>query len=1038
MRHPQPRWICICWTMVFSLTATSAWATKPVDFSRDIKPILADKCFTCHGPDKDSVEADLRLDRKESVFGATASGVTPVVPGNEKASELIARITADDEFMIMPPADGPKKLSVDEIEMLRSWVQQGAPWEEHWAYRPPTKPAVPQVARKNWPLGDVDRFILARLEHEGLQPSPEADKITLLRRVTFDLTGLPPTPAETRAFLNDKSPDAYEKVVERLLASPRYGEHMARYWLDAVRYGDTHGLHLDNYREMWPYRDWVVEAFNVNKPFDRFIIEQLAGDLLPEPTREQLIATGYVRCHVTTSEGGSIAEEVYVRNVVDRVVNFGTVFMGATFECTRCHDHKFDPYTMEDFYSLFAYFNSIDGNPLDGNKKDPAPVIQVPSPEQEQRMADLTAKIAVLAKRMNDAWPAVDAAQKEWEQAVAAEFGSQSEQADWQIVVPETFRSRGGAELQKLEDNSLLAGGSNAAKEVYEIISPLEGTGWLTVRLEGLMHPSLTNGGVGRSPNSNVVLTEFEAYVSPADKPEKWQRVKIKNAWADYEQPNGDFKIANAIDGKPETGWAVGGHMKREDRQAYFVAEKPFGVEKGAMLKVVLKHESVYGQHQFGRVRLAVSKVNPIPNNVPANILATIRLDAEKRDAKQQAELQQHYRKAVSTFAELVEVRKELAELEKSKKELSEQIPTTLVFREKKEPKPAFILHRGEYDQQREEVKRRTPLVLPSLPNDFPNDRLGLARWLVAPSHPLTARVTVNRFWQQLFGTGLVKTAGDFGSQGEPPSHRQLLDYLAVTFMESGWDVKAFMRQLVTSATYRQSSHVTGELLKRDPQNRLLARGPRFRLDAEMIRDQALFASGLLVEKLGGPSVKPPQPDGLWFAVGYTNSNTARFVADEGPEKVHRRTLYTFIKRTSPPPEMSTFDAPSREAGCVRRERTDTPLQALLLFNDPQFVEAARVLATRTLHEANSTDEARAAYMFELLNSRVPNNEELTDLVNGYRDDLKSFRDDPQAAKSLIAVGSAPVDETLDAAELAAWTMTANMLLCTDEVLNKN
>ncbi|HUG20715.1 MAG TPA: PSD1 and planctomycete cytochrome C domain-containing protein, partial [Planctomycetaceae bacterium] len=1000
----------------------------------DIRPILSDNCFACHGPDEGARESGLRIDLKPNMFAKADSDETIVVPGKPADSELYRRLTSDDPDTRMPPAESTKVIKPEQRELIRKWIEQGAVWQDHWAYQPPVRPELPEVKHADRVRNPIDRFILARLEKEGLTPSEQADKATLLRRVTFDLTGVPPTIQEIEYFLNDDSPDAYENVVDRLLQSPRYGEHMARFWLDAVRYGDTHGLHLDNYREIWPYRDWVIQAFNENMPFDQFATEQLAGDLLENATRDQQIATGYIRCNVSTSEGGSISEEVYVRNVVDRVVNFGTVFMGTTFDCTRCHDHKFDPLTQHDFYSLFAYFNSIDGSPLDGNKKDHEPVLPVPDAEQEQQLAELNERIAALQKSINQPWPEVDAEQIAWERKVLD--NTPGEKEPWTVLIPQEYRSAGAAELKLLDDNSLLASGPNPAKETYEIIGTLDGAKWQTIRLEGLIDPSLTNGGAGRSANSNVVLTDFEAYLASPDKPEEWTRIPIREGWADHEQGDGNFKIANALDGKPDTGWAIEGHAKKENRLAYFLAEKPFA-EQSSLLKVVLKHESVYAQHQFGRVRLSVSESNPIGANVPEEFLAIIKLDTEKRNEEQSGKLQKHFRETVTQTANYVETRTRLAEAQKAKTDLEQKIPTTLVMKELAEPRKSFILNRGEYDQQKDEVARRTPARFSPLKEDWPNNRLGLAKWLVSEEHPLTARVAVNRMWQQVFGTGIVKTSEDFGSQGEPPSHPQLLDWLAVEFRETGWDTKSLLKTLVMSGTYRQSSKITPQLFQKDPANRLLARGPRFRLDAEMLRDQALAVSGLLHEKLGGPSVKPPQPDGLWFAVGYSGSNTVRFVADTGSDKIHRRTLYTFIKRTAPPPQMGTFDAPSREASCVRRERTNTPLQALLLFNDPQYIEAARALAQRTLNDVEGDSAARASYMFRLCTGRLPIESELAELVEGLTLDLQHYTDHPEAAKQLVSpAGEPPAGANVP--ELAAWTMTANLMLNLDEVVNKN
>lgn len=1005
-----------------------------IDFNRDIRPILSNRCFACHGPDEEHREAGFRLDQKESAFGEADSGEHPLVAGKLQQSELWRRITSTDNDLRMPPADSNKPLKPEQIELIRQWIEQGAKYSGHWSLTPPKRPPLPKVSQSDWPREDIDRFILARLEKEKLTPSPEADKIALLRRVTLDLTGLPPTLAEVDAFLADDSEGAYEKVVDRLLKSSRFGEHFARYWLDAARYGDTHGLHLDNYREMWPYRDWVIQSYNDNKPFNDFLVEQLAGDLLSNATTDQQVATGFLRCNVTTGEGGSIAEEVYVRNVNDRVTTFATVYMGATFECTRCHDHKFDPYTQKDYYSLFAYFNSINGAPLDGNKKDHAPVVRVASADQKKQQSEFDRKLASLNQRLVAPWPAVDAAQQLWAAKLREEQPA-AKNADWRVIEPTRFTSQGKAELKKLDDHSILASGPNPAKEVYEIIGELPVAGVQTIQLEGLIDKSLTAGGAGRSSNSNVVLTEFEAYTATADKRDDWKQIEFTAAWADHEQTDGDFKIGNAIDGKPQTGWAIQGHVKRENRTARFLASTPLG-KQGSLLKVVLKHESVHTQHTFGRVRLAVSAANTLPHSIPANIIKLVNKQVSDRSDAEQNELQKYYRDLVSSDAELAKVRAEIKTLQKQRDQLSQNTPTTLVFKETPKPKDAFLLFRGEYDQKREKVTRRTPTSLPLLGEEPPKDRLELAKWLVHPDHPFTARVAVNRIWQQLFGTGIVKTSEDFGSQGEPPSHPELLDFLAIEFMESGWNTKQLIKQLVMSATYRQTARVTPELLQRDQSNRLLARGPRYRLAAEAIRDQALAVSGLLREHVGGPPVKPPQPNGLWYAVAYSGSNTAKFVADKDPAKTHRRTIYTFLKRTAVAPQISTFDGPSRESSCVRRERTNTPLQALLLFNDVQFIEAARALAARAFHEGGGSAKSRAAYMFRLATCRRPTENELADLVAGFQEDLAVFEKDQESAKKLLNfanTGELPPET----AELAAWTMTANMILNLDEVLNK-
>ncbi len=1011
-----------------------------VDFGRQIRPLLAEKCFQCHGLDEEHRETDLRMDTKGGLFAPLDSGGVAVVAGNLAKSVLYQRLVTEDEDERMPPADAKKQLSPDEIALIKRWIETGATWQQHWSLDAPARPALPKVGDSKWPRNEIDHFVLARLEREGLKPSVEADKIALLRRVTFDLTGLPPTTSEIDKFLANESDHAYEEVVDRLLKSPRHGEHMARYWLDAARYGDTHGLHLDNFRLMWPYRDWVIKAFNSNMPFDQFTIEQLAGDLLPDATLDQKIATGFNRCNVTTSEGGVIPEEYYVHYTVDRVATTSTVWMGISMGCVVCHEHKFDPFEMKDFYQLFAFFNSLDGPVMDGNRQNTAPVVQVATESQKAELVNLGRRIGELTKAMTSPIAGVDQAQADWEKRLRESVGSELK---WLTLSPEKFTSSGGATLTKLEDNSILAAGKNPAKEVYEVVAEVEANRLTAIRLEGLMHPSLTVSGAGRSNNSNVVLSEFEAEVASKTEPDKWERIKLARAWADHEQTNGDFKIANAIDGKPGTGWAIAGHERKEDRTAIFVAESPFGREGGMSLRIRLRHESIYAQHQFGRFRFSVTSAASIPNvsvdSAPAEIAKLIRIDPSKRSAAQQQKIRDHFRNKVSNDAALKQTRDELESLNKRKTELDKSLPTTLVWRELAEPKPAFILTRGAYDKKGEPVTRNTPAALPPLgpmkEGEVPT-RLHLARWLVSPEHPLTSRVTVNRSWQQYFGVGIVETAEDFGSQGSPPSHPRLLDWLAVDFRESGWDVRRLQKLIVMSATYRQSSRISADIALKDPQNRLFSRGSRFRMDAEMIRDNALATSGMLIDKIGGPSVKPYQPTGIWFAVGYTDSNTARFKRDAG-EALYRRSMYTFWKRTAPPPTMSTLDAPSRETCTVRRSRTNTPLAALALMNDEQFVEASRGLAQRIMLEGGKSTEERAAFAFRLATSRMPRDAELAVLIDVYQTCLKRFTADKEAATKLIAVGESKPNETLDASQLAAWTMVANMVLNLDETITK-
>jgi hypothetical protein len=1013
---------------------------QAIDFSRDIRPILSDNCFACHGPDNNKRKAKLRLDTRDGATAMLQSGAgRAVVPGKPEESVLLDRVTATEPGSRMPPQKSGKHLTARQIDLLRQWIAEGAKWPAHWAFVPPQRPPLPQVTDSAWPRNPIDYFILARLEAEGLKPSPEADRTTLLRRVTLDLTGLPPTLAEVDAFLADSSPDAYEKVVNRLLESPRYGEHLGRIWLDAARYGDTHGLHLDNYREIWPYREWVIKAFNRNLPFDQFVVEQLAGDLLPNPTLDQLVATGYNRCHVSTSEGGSIEEEVYVRNVLDQVETNGVVFMGLTVGCARCHDHKFDPITQKDFYSLFAFFNSIDGGALDGNAARWAPVVKVPTAEQSRRLAELDQKAAAIRQKMSE-----EAAKLHYDETADAKESEQLERKEYvwidDDIPPGAVSSSDGGPNGKWEfvtapEHPVLSGKRASRRSA-----------------EGLSQHFFDRAPVGLRVGAGDKLFAH-VYLDPARPPREvmlqWNTGDWKHRayWGDNLIPWGADKTGErlAAGPLPEKGKWV-----RLEVDAEKVGIKPGTVINGWAFtqfggtvywdKAGIVTQTPQGNEPFDtltgwvRVQKALGGAG-----LPQPVQDAIKTERDKRSDEQKKQLRDYFiANAWSKSRAILEpLQKELAEIEKQRTALDQQTPATLVFKERKEPRKSYILKRGEYDQHLAEVGRATPGFLPPLAADLPLNRLGFARWLVSPGHPLTARVAVNRFWQECFGTGIVRTAEDFGHQGEAPSHPELLDWLAVQFRDEGWDVKKLMKQIVMSATYRQSSRLTPERKAKDPANRLLSRGPRFRLDAEMLRDQALFVSGLLVEKLGGPSVKPPQPAGLWEAVGYSGSNTVHFVADTGAEKVHRRSMYTFWKRTSAPPQMTALDAPSRESCTVRRERTNTPLQALLLLNEPQFVEAARGLAERAMKQGGAGVEERLTFLFRLATARKPDARELAELASEYRDHLATYSKDVAAARKLIGVGETKPDAALNPSELAAWTMVANLVLNLDEVINK-
>ncbi len=848
---PVVLWLPLLAVLLIRTSTTDAGVT--VDFSRDVRPILSSKCFKCHGPNENTREGGFRLDEKESAFGEADSGARPIVPGDLDASELIARISTDDIDLRMPPPDSTKELTEEEIATLLRWVEGGAPWQEHWAFVPPQQSELPAVTTPAWPRNAIDHFILARLSAAGLQPSPAADKRTLIRRVTFDLTGLPPTLAEIDAFLNDTDEGAYERLVDRLLDKTAYGEHMARYWLDAARYGDTHGLHLDNYREMWPYRDWVVQAFNQNMPYDQFTIEQLAGDLLPDATLEQQIASGFNRCHVTTNEGGSIVEEVYVRNVVDRVVTTGTVFMGMTLDCTRCHDHKYDPFTMKDFYSLFAFFNNIDGSPMDGNSAQPAPVVRVPTAEQEAQLAELDRQIDAVRRQISDALAKVDY-DPDTDADVPPAKRSEYVWIDDETPPAATTVSEGTADGKWtfVADPEPVFRGEYSSKRTA------------SERSQHFFQGAQTSLRVGAGDKLFTYV-----YLDPQDPP-----AEIMLQWNTGDWSHRAFWGENLIDwGKDGTGErkhfgplpATGRWLRLE------VDAEEVGIAPGAEINgwaftqhggtvywdyagIVTQTPQFETPFQTVKQWLAAQRAND-GKGLPNEIKEIAKRDYDSCSAGERRTLRDYFVENVyaDTRAVFEPLHQRMGQLKSQQDEINKKVPTTLVFKERAEPKPAYMLKRGEYDQRGDQVTRALPAFLPPLPDGAPLNRLGLAEWLVDENHPLTARVAVNRFWQQVMGTGLVKTSDDFGSQGEPPSHPELLDWLARQFIEDGWNVKKTMKRIVMSATYQQSSRVTPELHARNPENRLLARGPRFRLDAEVLRDQVACGQRSLGRQNGRP-----------------------------------------------------------------------------------------------------------------------------------------------------------------------------------------
>lgn len=1016
-------WLLIVPACLAGLAAEGTSAADP-DFTRDIRPILSENCFHCHGPDDGSRATELRLDTRAGLEGRIDD--QPVVAaGDPAASLLYQRITSTDPDVRMPPADSNRSLTSEQIDLIRRWIAAGGDYREHWSLRPIAPPALPAVSRPEWAENPIDAFVLARLEREGLAPSPEAEPFRLLRRVTLDLTGLPPTPEELDAFLADSSPQAYERVVDHLLASPAYGERMAWDWLDAARYADTNGYQGDNERTMWPWRDWVVAAFNRNLPYDEFTIQQLAGDLLPDATFEQKLATAFCRNHMINGEGGRIAEENRVDYVMDMSETMGTVWLGLTLNCCRCHDHKFDPLTQRDYYGLFAFFNQTPVTGGGGNARTP-PVLPVYTPEQQSELTAIDAELATLKSQLSARAEVLAREQAAWETQRRAELESQK----WQPVVP-TSATAEQATLEILPDGSVLAKGSNADNDAYTATVSLPAGRLAALRLEALRHESLTKGSLSRADSGNFVLTDLSAeWQSPAAEESAApapQALRFSDARATFEQ--GAHTARSAIDDDAQTGWAVWeGKVVDREHAAVFVLVEPVEVPMGATLTIRLRHDSSHRQHNLGRWRLSLSSDPNAAAVVGDNELLLALSRAAGERTKEQSQLVR--RSQQQQDAEHQRLTAARDQLQTRREAINDAAPQVMVMQDQPEPRKTFRLNRGLYNQPGEEVTAAVPVSLPPLAKDAPHNRLGLARWLVSEEHPLTARVTVNRLWQQLFGIGLVKTPEDFGAQGEVPEHAALLDWLADDFRRQGWDVKRLLRQIVTSRTYRQSSRVTPELSERDPQNRLLARGPRFRMPSWMIRDQALAASGLLVSKVGGPPVNGYQPPGIWEEATFGKKQYAQ---DHG-EALYRRSLYTFWRRIIGPTIF--FDNAARQTCTVKVVRTNTPLQALLTLNDVTYVEAARALAQRAWL-ASAADAARLDCVFRQVLSRTASTEERNILLAGLARSRHEFQQQPEAADRLLAIGESPRDTAIPPVEHAAWTALCLAVLNLDETVTR-
>jgi len=1087
---------------------TAAGAEPPlpklVEFNRDIRPLLSDACFQCHGPDAAKRKAGLRLDTEAGAF-AKRGKVTTLVPGKPERSELFRRLTTSDADDHMPPREAARQLTPREVELVRHWIGQGAKWEKHWAFIPPKRPAVPKVSNQfsvnSVPSGTarpdaklktenrslntphpIDAFILARLEREGLQPAPEADKATLIRRVTLDLTGLPPTLAEVDAFLADTSSRAFESLVDRLLASPRYGERMAIRWLDAARYADTSGYQSDGERTMWRWRDWVIEAFNRNLPFDQFTIEQLAGDLLPNATLAQRIATGFNRNHRGNAEGGIVPAEYAAEYVVDRVDTTATVWLGLTVGCARCHDHKYDPVTQREFYQLFAFFNNVPEKGRAIKIGNSPPSVKSPTDAQAAELAALDAKLRRAEDTFRELGSTVSTFQRMWEGSLIGK-----PPLEWTVT---------DGLLARFDLNGSLASafGTNAAAKfeggeaafapgLRGQAADLDGRRFVNCgdvgnfgffdkfTLAAWLHPRGTNGGAilsrmveqdadsGFASDSEgysvhlkggrvaVYLTkrwlddalrvETETTLAPG----QWHQVTVT-----YDGSRTAAGVKVFVNGQPQPT-----RVLLDELNQTFQTKQPLRIGAGGG-PANRFHGLIRDARVYGRV-LTAEEAGVIA--VAENITNLAALTPARRTPPQQAKLRLALldQREPESIRLVGEAHRELVSLQRRRDALVESFPTTMVMEEMPQPRDTFVLKRGEYDKPGEQVRPAFPAALGSTAvaadvrrltsNARPSqslltsaatrslNRLDFARWLVAPQHPLTARVAVNHHWQTFFGAGLVRTVEDFGAQGEPPTHPELLDWLATEFIRTGWNVKAMHKLIVTSAAYRRSSRVTPELLARDPDNRLLARAPRLRLPAEMVRDQALAVSGLLVEQVGGPSVMPYQPAGLWKELSGTDH-----VQDHG-EKLWRRSLYTFWKRTSPPPTMMTFDAAGREACSVKQSRTSTPLQALALMNEVTFVEAARKLAERMMTSGGSSPEERIAFAFRLATARAPRPAELAVLLSGLGEFRARYQADAKAALALVSTGEAPRDGRLAVAELAAYTAVANLILNLDETITR-
>jgi mono/diheme cytochrome c family protein len=1050
-------------------------AAKKLSFNDTIQPILSENCYACHGPDPGGRKAGLRLDRGEFAFAphqdAHQKYEPAIIPGKPDKSPLVHRIEDKNPKDRMPPPEAHKTLKPEQIALLREWVKQGAQYEELWSFLPPKRQAIPSVTHGELVRNAIDNFVLARLEKGGLTPSPEADRRSLIRRVTYDLTGLPPTPEEVEAFVADSAPDAYEKIVERLLSSPRYGEHRAHYWLDVARYGDTHGLHLDNFRSIWAYRDYVIRAYNQNKPFDQFVREQLAGDMLPAKTLDTLTASAYLRAGISSGEGGSLIEELRVNNKRERTEAYGAAFLGLTVGCANCHDHKFDPITQKDFYRLTAFFNNLTEIPSNDDRNDWPPFLRLPKMENHEAYEQVLAKRSELERQLM-------LRREQAHELVAAWLGQPERTAIAVAVGSEGLAVRLRFDEQKGSTFVDSAPGTSR-KNISATGAPVvwgEGTWfWPYMRMETGTRLELPNVGQVEANQAFSVGTWLRPRVRPLEAKDEEKPTGVILSVADAGQKQRGWQLMVS---KGKLGFVLAHEMpdnaiQVETKQRVLVvgrwnyvmatydgSGKAAGVTlyvDGRPQEVAISKDALQGS-THASAPLELGRTYPDADPLRESAFQDFRFFQRALSAGEAARLPAEdyvaeiVKKPMSGWSEdefhtvsefyfarrdeaTQKLNAQIPPLNEELDRLSKDGAVTLISEEGPGLAYADVLTRGAFGARKERVRPGVPHFLPPLPANAPLDRRGLAEWTVSASNPLMARVAVNRMWSEIFGTGLVETTEDFGVMGGRPSHPELLDWLALDFRENAWDIKRFYKQLVLSAAYRQSARVTPQLLEIDPKNRLLARGPRYRMDGEMLRDTALAASGLLVEKIGGPSVKPYQPAGVWEAGSHQGSDTKSYTQDHG-EALYRRSLYTFWKRMATTPDMDTLDVPVRDAACTRRQRTDTPLQALVLMNDPQWLEASRRLAERVIRQSPET-ATRLNYLGEVLLARPWEPREKSVLESALTKFQSAYAHDQPGAEEVLKVGESSRDSGIRADELASWMLVASAAMNLDAVLNK-